>query len=69
MPIIAAESTKRLSMVMGASIVSGVCVAIEDVWFITKIIPAIYPNAIKAFKYGFFIIGLLYQIYGLTDWT
>ena len=57
MPIIAAESTKRLSIVMGASIVSGVCAAIEFVLLIIKIIRAIYPSAINAFKYGFLIIS------------
>ena len=64
MPIIAAESTKRLSIVTGASSVSGVCAAIEEVLLITKIIRAIYPSAMNAFKYGFLIICVLYQTYG-----
>ena len=51
-------------MVTGASSVSGVCAATPDVLFIIKIIRAIYPSAIKAFKYGFLIICVLYQTYG-----
>ena len=65
MPIIAAESTKRLSIVTGASIVSGVCAAIEDVLLIIKIIRAIYPSAMNAFKYGFLIIlCIISDLYG-----
>ena len=66
MPIIAVESTRRLSIVTGASSVSGVCATTPDVLLITKIIRAIYPKAINAFKYGFFIIRVLYQTYVLT---
>ena len=55
-------------MVTGASNVSGVCAATPDVLFITKIIRAIYPSAMNAFKYGFFIMYVLYQTYELTVW-
>ena len=61
MPIIAAESTKRLSIITGISGMSGVFAKVEAALFMTKIIPAIYPSAMNAFKYGFLIIYTHYS--------